>query len=436
MAALSFDLTGEDMEIMKKDMHFICKNVGTRMYGSAGEKKAAGYIEKGFREAGLSVEIQEFPVEKMEYSAVEFGKVKNGKVEKLDVLPLAQSGFTENPDGEILEVAYLENVSLAFKRKKEIEGKAVILYGGLGESLRDYSALVNSGAKALIMNDNRFPVPWVIADGMPYMWMKEKMLSVLIPRYFDVVDILREGISRVFVRVAGRKTSSVSQNVIGVVKGGGSGNIIVTAHHDSVMAGEGATDNATGVAILLEFARRFGGDGRRRRNIILVSCGSEEVLSYGSLNFARKYADTVKKAVFAVNFDSCSCLYGENKILVTGNGKLLSYVKEKTGKTGVWYNVERGVSPYSDHFPMNVLGVPSIWFRRANMAQGYFPFHSNLNRLEIIDFGVMQEVVEAAGSIISELSGDAPMPFPRLISQGERSQISRFHVNLFGGELK
>lgn len=39
MAALSFDLTGEDMEMMKKDMHFICKNVGTRMYGSAGEKK-------------------------------------------------------------------------------------------------------------------------------------------------------------------------------------------------------------------------------------------------------------------------------------------------------------------------------------------------------------------------------------------------------------
>ncbi len=424
------------MRSMEKDMRFMCKEVGVRMYGTPEEKRVAEYIGKGFAESGLAVEIREFPVERMEYSSVEFGKVIGGRTDKLEVVPLAQSGFTSNPEGEILGLAYLENIKLAKKRKKDIKGKAVIVYGGLGESLEDYVSLVNSGAKAIIMNDNRYPVPWLVADGMPYMWMKEKMLPVIIPRYFDVVDILKEGVKQVFVKVAGRKTDSVSQNVIGVMKGEGKENIIVTAHHDSVMLGEGATDNATGVAALLEIARRLGGDSRRHRNIVLVSCGSEEVLSYGSLNFAREYPEMVRQAVFAVNFDSCSCIYGENKILVTGTDKLFSYVKSRVRKNGEWYNMEKGVSPYSDHFPMNVLGVPSIWFRRANMAQGYFPFHSHLNQLEIVDFHVMKEVMDAAYGIIDELSGDVPMPFPRQISQREQRKISIANTEMFGGLLK
>ena len=420
------------MDRIKQDMHFICKQVGTRMYGTQQEQKVAEYIKQGFLESGLSVEIQEFSVDKMEYSSVEFGKVKDGRIEKLKVLPMAQSGFTENPDGEILEVEYLENIKLASNHKRDLEGKAVILYGGLGDNLEDYRHLVNSGAKAVIMNDNRYAVPWLIADGMPYLWMKEGILPVIIPVYFDVVDILKERIKKVFVKVTGRKTVSTSQNVIGVKKGYGKENIVITAHHDSVMIGEGATDNATGVAILLEIARRFKDKPQRYRNIVLVSCGSEEVLSYGSLNFAKKYRDIVMDAPIAINFDSCSSVYGENKILVTGEKKLLSYIKRRARKTGVWFNIEKGISPYSDHFPMNILGVPSIWFRRHNMSQGYFPFHSYMNQLEIVDFDVMQQVVNTAYHMVYELSDETKVPFPRAIPARDKKKISLLNRNLYG----
>jgi|LSQX01.2.fsa_nt_gb Iap family predicted aminopeptidase len=424
------------MEGMKQDMRFMCKDVGVRMYGSPEERRVADYIKEGFEKSGLSTEIQEFPVERMEYTTVEFGKLRGEEIIKLDVLPLAQSGFTENPEGEILELAYLENIKLATKKKEEIQGKAVIVYGGLGEDLKDYRALVNSGAKVLIVNDSRYPVPWLIADGMPYLWMQEKMLPVILPIYFDTVNLLKEGVKKVFVKVAGKKRNLFSQNVVGFREGKGKENIIITAHHDSVMIGEGATDNATGVAILLEIARRLEGCSLKEKNILLVSCGSEEVLSYGSFNFVKNNKDMVKNCMFNINFDSCSSFYGENKILVTGEEKLSSYIKEKVEQSGEWYNLSSDISPFSDQFPFNIMGVPSIWFRRHNSYQGYFPFHSHLNELEIVDFNVMKGVIDMAYEILDDVSSGKDMPFPREISVADKERIDVFHKDLFGDLLK
>jgi len=169
---------------------------------------------------------------------------------------------------------------------------------------------------------------------------------------------------------------------------------------------------------------------------VLVSCGSEEVLSYGSLNFVKKHASLAKDSVFSVNFDSASSFFGENMILVTGEKKLASYVKKEAEKTGSWFNIKNGVSPFSDQFPLNVSGVPSIWFMRHNTSGGYFPFHSHLNRMEIVDFRVLREVIDTAYNIVHELSGDISMPFPREIQAEFKSEISRYHKNLYCGEIK
>jgi Iap family predicted aminopeptidase len=326
-------------------------------------------------------------------------------------------------------------VKLAPKRANEIKNKAVIVYGGLGGNLQEFRALMNSGAKAIIMNDGRYPVPWLIASGMPYLWMKEKMLPVVTPKYFDTVDLLKEGVKEVFVKVVGKKKKFVSQNVVGFKKGRSKKNIVVTAHHDSVMVGEGATDNATGVAILLEISRRLEKIPQQEKGVYLVSFGSEEVLSYGALNFVKENEEVVENSVFAINFDSCSSFYGENKILITGEDKLTSYIEKEVDRSGKWFNLSSDTSPFSDHFPFNVKGVPSIWFRRHNSSQGYFPFHSHLNQLEIVDFNVMEEVVDISFKMICELADIPEMPFPREISSQNKEKISYYHKELCGSML-
>lgn len=177
---------------------------------------------------------------------------------------------------------------------------------------------------------------------------------------------------------------SVSRNVIAVVPGSDRADeyIFYMAHWDHFgidpsLEGDqifnGALDNATGTAGLIELARAFKSlESPPKRSIALLAVTAEEQGLLGSLYYATHPIYPTFKTVAAINMDALN-IYGKMKdITIVGYGKseLDDYVKEVAAEQGrvVKPNPtpERGSFYRSDHFSFAKQGIPALFTGTGN----------------------------------------------------------------------
>ena len=102
----------------------------------------------------------------------------------------------------------------------------------------------------------------------------------------------------------GRDTRVHSANIIALKEGETAQRLVVGAHYDSVAAGEGYLDNATGVGLLLEVAARVK-NVPTPYTIVFVAFGAEEDGQLGSEHFLRSMSDVDREATIGmVNLES------------------------------------------------------------------------------------------------------------------------------------
>ena len=176
---------------------------------------------------------------------------------------------------------------------------------------------------------------------------------------------------------------SESSNVVGVIEGSDptlkAQTIILSAHLDHVgikdnaKPGEdrinnGALDNASGIATLLEVARGFKNSKvRPKRSIVLLAVTAEEKGLVGSDYFANN--PTVKKADIAadVNLDMPVLLYPFSDVIAFGSDRSTvgDAVKRAAGRVGIALSgdpmPEEGLFTRSDHYRFVEQGVPSVF---------------------------------------------------------------------------
>ncbi|MHC1787810.1 MAG: M28 family metallopeptidase [Christensenellales bacterium] len=103
-----------------------------------------------------------------------------------------------------------------------------------------------------------------------------------------------------------------SQNIIATLPGLSPTQIIIGAHYD----GEGAGDNASGVAVLLEAAGRLAQGGPPPHTLVFAFFSAEEYDTDGSAAYAEAMSESdVSRTAFMINLDSLICgdycyLYG------------------------------------------------------------------------------------------------------------------------------
>lgn len=206
----------------------------------------------------------------------------------------------------------------------------------------------------------------------------------------DVLDSAEAGKSRAFdlpVRATMRTVSAheriESRNVAGLLRGSDARLrdevVVFTAHLDHLGVGEpvrgdsiynGALDNASGSAALLEMARAFTSlPVPPRRSVLFLSVTAEEDGLLGSDYFAQHPTVPIERIVANVNIDGLAILYPLRDIVVLGaeHSTLDSTVARVARRMGV------AVSP--DPFPQEVFFVRSdqySFIRRGVPA--LFPF--------------------------------------------------------------
>ena len=176
-----------------------------------------------------------------------------------------------------------------------------------------------------------------------------------------------------------RKQTIRSRNVLGRLPGTTrpGETILYGAHWDHLGVGapdatgdsiyNGAIDNATGVAAVLEIARLFAAGPRPQRSIVFAFWAAEEKGLLGSEHYASNPVYPLETTVAGFNIDALSATGRARDVLVVGFGQSdledrLNQVLASNSRVILPDpNPEAGYFFRSDHFPMAKRGVPMLY---------------------------------------------------------------------------
>lgn len=171
--------------------------------------------------------------------------------------------------------------------------------------------------------------------------------------------------------------SFTSTNIIAVKKGLSDQQIIVGAHYDSVEddGSQGADDNASGVAVLLETAERVF-NMETPYTIVFAAFGAEEEGLWGSENYVDQLNGFERKNIIGmVNLD---CLIAGDKTYVYGNegeGSMRDWLLEDAKQQGLkiegktdedMFNEDGTPCECSDYDAFEKSNIPYAYFEATN----------------------------------------------------------------------
>ena len=179
------------------------------------------------------------------------------------------------------------------------------------------------------------------------------------------------------MKVATQK--STSRNVIAKLSGSSRPDefIIYTAHWDHIGIGKaidgdsiynGALDNASGTAVLLEIARAFSQlEDKPARSVVFLFVTAEEQGLLGSEYYAQHPIYPLDKTVANINMDGIWFRGKMKDLTVVGYGQseLDAYARQAAEAQGRYIkpdpNAEKGYFFRSDHFSFAKVGVPALY---------------------------------------------------------------------------
>ncbi|HEX8223468.1 MAG TPA: M20/M25/M40 family metallo-hydrolase [Allosphingosinicella sp.] len=189
-----------------------------------------------------------------------------------------------------------------------------------------------------------------------------------------------------------------SSNVIGRIRGSGGGgeSLLYLAHWDHLGQCEpeakdricnGAVDNASGIAALLEIARALGKGPRPKRDILFLATTAEEMGLLGAEYFAARPTVPLASIVTAINMDTLAIAPKGEKVAVMGRGHaaLDSLIERTVAEAGRTLDPDDEAAAFiqrQDGWALTRAGVPSIMVNGsfADMKKlGAFlsgPYHS------------------------------------------------------------
>ncbi len=217
------------------------------------------------------------------------------------------------------------------------------------------------------------------------------------------------------------------KNVIGIIPGTNpdlaNKPVVISAHYDhlglggpDVLSGNegmihnGADDNASGVAVMLEIAQVLGKSLKPARTVIFVAFTAEESGLVGSRHFVKTYKRfPVDSTLANLNLDTVGRLFGKKLLVLNGNTarewKFIFMGTEYT--TGVASEVVSQDLDASDQMAFIEIGVPAVQFFSGPNSDYHRPTDDAAN----IDADGLVKVATVVREALVYLA-DRPDPMP------------------------
>jgi len=219
---------------------------------------------------------------------------------------------------------------------------------------------------------------------------------------------------------SGRVQLETSQNVLGVLPGRGSLSeqwVILGAHYDhigftrvssdSIVIYNGADDNASGTALLLEVARylsHYFNEGETqssdRRSLMFQAYGSEEVGLRGSIHFVSNSIIPLDSITAMLNLDMVGRLRDGDLMAIGGTSSPLweTLLSEKN-EADLDLIIPTVTTGRSDHAPFYYQRIPVLFFHTGTHDQ----YHAPDDDVWLINTAGMVTVGNLAIAVLTDL---------------------------------
>jgi aminopeptidase YwaD len=432
-----------------------------RRTGTNGEKLAAEYIGQTFQKIGLMPKgtdgfLQAFSVNegKQMMEATTFviadknlksGKdffvfpySANGKVEGSVTIGVSEIGapwmidintvLEDNSSNPHFDLAgYIYEFS---KVAKEKGATAVIWYnGGSKEDKLTFNAKDKSPTLSL-------PVFYLQKSATAQL-MAQDVMSLNIKASAVLGDKIRNGM-----------------NVVGYVDNGAATTIVLGAHFDHLGYGEdgnsryekkeavihnGADDNASGTATLLELARLLKVSKAKNNNYLFIAFSGEELGLYGSKHFTDNPTIDLKTVNYMINMDMVGRLNDSTKTLTIGGygtspvwSSIISHVQgdqksSLAAKSSSMFQIKidsAGSGP-SDHTSFYRKDIPVLFY----FTGLHTDYHKPSDDANLINYAGMVKILRHAQGVVEKTNESGKLAFLKT-REAQTTTSARFSVSM------
>lgn len=258
---------------------------------------------------------------------------------------------------------------------------------------------------------------------------KSKIVAVEIPVIYITKDATKKYLSEsttdhkieLKVLIGDKKRSGT--NVVGYIDNGAANTIILGAHFDHLGYGEdhnslwtgkaeihnGADDNASGTATVLELSKLLKKSKLKNNNYLFIFFSGEELGLFGSKYFTEHPTIDLSKVNYMINLDMVGRLNKDSKsITIGGFGTSPSWSRllpEKTDAFSVKFD-SSGIGP-SDHTSFYLKEIPVLFFFTGTHAD----YHKPGDDVEKINFEGQYRILQYIMDVLAKTNKDEKLAF-------------------------
>lgn len=346
--------TEPDGERILEAVKTFSDTVGPRVAGTEGERVAAGLIGDWLKQMGYEVELQEFGI------GTQIGRSSGLTIDGPDMQTVPTLPFSNSGDGEATGRLVYADAGLPEQFPPDAQG-AITLIRRDGEVFfqEKVANAVAAGASGVVIYNNE---PGILLGNLQTA-ASVPVVGISMAEGEDLVEALEEGPLTATVHV-GAVGTETSYNVIARPAGIENCETVTGGHYDSVAAGTGASDNASGTATVLEVAAVLAHNGGMGANCFVLF-GAEELGLLGSTHFVSQLTEPERSSLKAMlNLDMVGV--GDEAWWLIGDAALQERMAGLAPGLGIEdampSTLIRGLS--SDHASFINGGIPALMFHR------------------------------------------------------------------------
>lgn len=341
----------------------LCDEYGSRWPGSGHDKVACEYMVGKLEEYGLENPHMEKFTHPGWIRGTSTLLIKEPIEKEISCIALPMSC-----EGEVeAELIFLGDglVDYYEEQRDEIEGKIVMVTSRTPLGLTRHLHRVEKYQRSVMAG----AVGWIFMNHYPTYGPPTGGISPIIPAvgvsyeegHFLVRLLKRKDMVKLRLETQCKNLEVDTWNVVADLPGTSDSDelLVYGAHYEGHDIAVGALDDASGAVCVMELARILAEEKEHlKRSMKFILFGAEEIGLFGSWAYVEQHPEEMEHIRFMLNLDTAG-RSGRQGFQLHGWPDLEPFFREIEKIIGVDIPIWQKVSPYSDHWPFLLEGIPT-----------------------------------------------------------------------------
>ncbi len=452
------------VEHLKEHIYYLASDkLSGRNTGSKGEKRSYAYISEQYKKMGLLPKGESGFLQPFNFT---YGKKMSGKNQLLlngEVLQLDEDFYPLNfsangkVKGKIVDVGFgIVAPSIgydSYQNLSNLKGNIYLIecstpegdsphskYSPFADIKTRIQQAKSKGAIAVIFTNTTQDAEDLKAnleinsatEEIPVIFLKGSTLKKYRQDEFNTASITTNL----------EKISLTGHNIAAFIDNGAPLTVVIGAHYDHLGYGEygnslyrgepgihnGADDNASGTAAVVELARYFKNNGiKENNNYLFLNFSGEELGLIGSKYWLEHATIDTSKINFMVNMDMIGRYDPDKGMEISGLGtspEAFNFIRAISYDGLKFKQGESGTGP-TDHASFYYANIPVLNFFTGTHED----YHKPSDDADKINYTAEASIIQLIESIVIQLDDNGQLPFVRT-KETDLSNVPRFKVRL------